>query len=416
MNTDFDRTHIWHPYTSVKTPYPVNAAAESSGTKIVLEDGTELIDGIASWWCAAFGHRRGEVIDAVRKQAEAMPHVMFAGFTHGPAIALAERLKQFLPEELEHYFYADSGSVAVECALKMALQYQHETGKPERMKIASVKGGYHGDTVGAMAVSDPGGMHRIFQGILPRQYFADQPPCPFGGKWSDGTFDSMRRLLDAHAGEIAAVIIEPVFQGANAMWFYHPEYLRKLRTACDRHGIVLIFDEIAAGFWRTGRLFASEYAGVVPDIMCIGKALTAGCMTLACAAASRKIAEPIQTFLHGPTFMANPLACAAACASLDIMRSRDWGLEVARIEKAFKRNLEPFRSLPNVRDVRVLGAVGVLEVERLPDPAAIRGIVLETGVWLRPYAHFVYAMPPFVVTDRELERIAAAMGKLADVR
>jgi len=265
-----------------------------------------------------------------------------------------------------------------------------------------------------MSVSDPGGMHRVFRGLLPEQFFADRPSCRFDAPWDEASFAPMKSLLEEHAGEIAAVIAEPVFQGANAMWFYHPEYLRKLREACDRHGVLLIFDEIATGFGRTGRTFASDYAGVLPDIMTVGKALTAGSVSLAVAAASDRVAEPIDVFLHGPTFMANPIACAAAAASVELFLSRDWGAETARIERRLKTALAPCRACPNVKDIRVLGAVGVLEVERIPDPETTRKIALETGVWLRPYDRFVYTMPPFITDDAGIDRIAEAMRALAD--
>ena len=414
MDYTTDRANIWHPYASAVTPPPVLGASASDGACIVLDDGTRLIDGISSWWCAAHGHSSPAVVQAIQSQASKLPHVMFAGFTHHPAMALAERLNQLMPSGLNRYFYADSGSIAVECALKMAIQYQSAVGHLHRCRIAALKGGYHGDTLGAMSVSDPGGMHRIFRGVLPEQFFAERPACRFDGDWADADFASMESLLDRHSDELAAVIVEPIFQGANAMWFYHPEYLRKLRAACTERGILLIFDEIATGFGRTGRLFASEYAGVQPDIMTIGKALTAGTISLAVAAASDRVAAPIQAFLHGPTFMANPLACAAACASLDLLSSYDWKSEVNRIESRLKANLASCRTCANVRDVRVLGAIGALEVDRIPDPETTRKIVLETGVWLRPYDHFIYTMPPFVTDDAVLDRIASAMRILAD--
>ena len=414
MDLSTDRANIWHPYASAVTPPPVLGAETSDGAYITLDDGTRLIDGISSWWCASHGHGRTSVVQAIRAQADKLPHVMFAGFTHRPAMELADRLNALMPRGLNRYFYADSGSIAVECALKMAIQYQAATGRPRRCRIAALKGGYHGDTLGAMSVSDPGGMHRVFRGMLPQQFFAERPACRFDGDWDDADFSSMEALLDGHADELAAVIVEPIFQGANAMWFYHPEYLRKLRAACTQRGILLIFDEIATGFGRTGRLFASEYAGVVPDIMTIGKALTAGSISLAVAAASDAVAAPIEVFLHGPTFMANPLACAAACAALDLLDSYDWRAETARIERRLKERLSPCRDCPNVHDVRVLGAVGVLETDSIPSPIRTRQIVLETGVWLRPYDHFIYAMPPFVADDAALDRITAAMRMLAD--
>lgn len=413
--TDIDANHIWHPYAPAVNAPPVQPAVRSAGTRILTGDGVPLIDGISSWWCASFGHRPAHVIEAVRRQAEQMPHIMFAGFTHEPAVRLTEKLRGLMPAGLEHYFYADSGSTAVECALKMALQYQRAAGHPERKKIAALRGGYHGDTMGAMSVSDPGGMHEIFHDILPHQVFLDRPECPFDAEWDDSSGSVIRHQIDRHAHELAAVIAEPVFQGANAMRFYHPEYLKVLRAACDAHGILLIFDEIATGFGRTGKLFASHYAGIEPDIMCIGKALTAGCMSLACAAASERIAAAIPALLHGPTFMANPLACAAASAALDLLNETDWRTHTARIERTLKQGLAAYRGMRNVRGVRVLGAVGVLEVEHIPDPETVRKTALETGVWLRPFDHFVYTMPPFITPEDELEQIISAMGRLVDV-
>ncbi len=410
---DFDREHLWHPYAPAMKGPPVNAAVRSCGSTVELEDGTRLIDGISSWWCAAYGHRPESVVQAVRAQAEKLPHIMFAGFTHGPAAELGERLLKLLPGGLEHLFYADSGSIAVECALKMALQYQRGCGRPGRTRMAALRGGYHGDTIGAMSVSDPGGMHAVFSGVLPEQFFAPRPSGRFGEAWREEDVAPMEELLRKHRDEIAGVIAEPVFKGANGMWFYHPQYLRELRRVCDELDMPLIFDEIATGFGRTGRLWASEYAGVVPDIMCVGKALTAGVMTLGCVAASGRIGKKVGTFLHGPTFMANPLACAAGAAAVALYGSRDWLKEVRRIEEGLRTGLEKYRTLPQVRDVRVLGAVGVLEMERIPEPEAVQRVVLEEGVWLRPYDRYIYAMPPFVVTEGELGKIAGAMGKLA---
>lgn len=416
MNKETDRNHIWHPYTSISHPRPVDAVASTSGTHIYLEDGTPLIDGISSWWCAAHGYCRPEIVHAIQEQVAKMPHVMFGGLTHGPAIDLATRLLKILPAGLEKIFYADSGSIAVECAIKMALQYQNAVGRPGRTRIAALLGGYHGDTIGAMSVSDPEEMHSIFRGVLPRQFFVPSPQCRFDEPWREEAFEPMRELLANHSDEIAGVILEPVFQGANAMWFYHPEYLRRLRQECDRHDIVLIFDEIATGFGRTGERFACLHAGVTPDVMCVGKALTAGAITMACAITTKRISDPIPVFLHGPTYMGNPLACAAACASLDLFESYDWKANVKRIEKKLKELLPKYRSLPNVQDVRALGAVGVLDVKKIPDEEQVRRIVLETGVWLRPESHFIYTMPPFVTTDEEIERIVDAMGRMAAIQ
>ena len=413
--TDFNtRLHIWKPYASAKNPPSTFNVNRSSGMTIVLDDGTEALDGISSWWCASHGHAPKTVVDAIRQQALKLPHVMFAGLSHEPAEALTQTLLKVLPPGLDKIFYADSGSVAVECALKMAIQYQLAVGRPERNKIAALKGGYHGDTIGAMSVSDPDGMHAMFQGLLPRQYFAPQPQCRFGQPWNKNDFDAMNALLDERGSELAAVIVEPIFQGANAMYFYHPEYLRRLREECNSRGILLIFDEIATGFGRTGELWAQNYSSVVPDIMCIGKALTAGTITLAAAVASSAVADVIPAFMHGPTFMANPLACAAAKAAVELLDCYDWRGNVKRIESELKAGLEPFRTLPNVRDVRVLGAVGVLEVKKLPCPDFVMKTVRETGVWLRPYGKFVYTMPPFIASTEDVRRIVAAMGVLAD--
>ena len=414
--TDFNtRLHIWKPYASTKNPPSTFNVSRSSGMTIVLDDGVEALDGISSWWCASHGHAPKTVVEAIRQQALKLPHVMFAGLSHEPAEALTQTLLKVLPPGLDKIFYADSGSVAVECALKMAIQYQRAVGRPERNRIAALKGGYHGDTIGAMSVSDPDGMHAMFQGLLPRQYFAPQPQCRFGQPWDENDFDAMNALLDERGSELAAVIVEPIFQGANAMFFYHPEYLRRLREECNKRGILLIFDEIATGFGRTGELWAQNYASSNPDIMCIGKALTAGTITLAAAVASSTVADAIPAFMHGPTFMANPLACAAAKAAVELLDCYDWRGNVKRIESELKAGLEPFRAIPNVRDVRVLGAVGVLEVKQLPCPDFVMKTVRETGVWLRPYGKFVYTMPPFIASTDDVRRIVAAMGVLADV-
>ncbi len=412
MNSSLDRDNLWHPYTSLSHPRPVDPVAGTQGNRIYLEDGTPLIDGISSWWCAAHGYCRPEIVEAIQKQAAKMPHIMFGGLTHQPAIDLADRLLKILPPGLEKIFYADSGSIAVEVALKIAIQYQQALGRTKRIKVAALLGGYHGDTIGAMSVSDPEEMHSIFKGILPQQYFVPSPQCPFHQPWKPEAFEPMETLLNTH-DDIAAVILEPIFQGANAMWFYHPEYLRKLRALCDKHDIVLIFDEIATGFGRTGERFACYHAGVTPDVMCIGKALTAGAITMACAITTQRIADPIPVLLHGPTYMGNPLACAVACASMDLFDSYDWKAHAKRIEKRLQEKLPQFKDLPNVQDVRALGAVGVLDVKKIPDEEAVRKIVLETGVWLRPESHFIYTMPPFITPDEDLDRIIDAMGKMA---
>ena len=416
-----DRAHLWHPYASMTQPPPVNLAVSASGTHLRLADGRELIDAISSWWCVCHGHNPPKIVEAVREQAGKLAQVMFAGFTHEPAIRLAEKLVRRLPEGLNKVFFADSGSVCVECAVKMAVQYQLAAGRRTRKRLATVLGGYHGDTAGAMALSDPGGMHEMFRGILPKHYFAPRPEIPFDGKWDSSDFAPMKQLLEEKSRDIAAVIIEPVFQGAGGMRFYHPQYLRELRAECDRHGILLILDEVATGFGRTGKFFAMEHAGIVPDIVCIGKGLTGGAITLAAAVASEKVAETISgtapgKFMHGPTFMANPLACAAGCASLDLFDEYDWAGRVESIRAQLCRELEPLRALPNVKDVRALGAVGVVELRKTPSPETIQKLVLETGVWLRPFGPWLYTMPPFITPPDEITAITEAMRKTALLR
>lgn len=414
-----DRAHVWHPYASIGAPPPVNLAVAAHGTKIRLEDGTDLIDAVSSWWCVAHGHNHPSIVAAIRDQAERMAHVMFAGFTHEPAIALANALVKQLPDGLDKIFFADSGSIAVECAAKMAVQYQLARGNVKRCRLAALKGGYHGDTLGAMALSDPNGMHTLFKGMLPTHFFAGQPQIRFGAEWDGADFDSMRALLNEHGDEIAAVIVEPIFQGGNAMWFYHPEYLRQLRKACDEQNILLIFDEIATGFGRTGKRFALEHADVKPDIMTIGKILTGGSVSLAAAITTRHVAETLCSgsagaFMHGPTYMANPIACAAGCASMRVMETYDWQNAVLRIEHELKDQLASYQRFTNVKDVRVLGAIGVLELHKPPTPERVQAMVRATGVWLRPFDHYLYTMPPFVTSSEEILRITQAMGRLAE--
>jgi adenosylmethionine-8-amino-7-oxononanoate aminotransferase len=414
-----DRHHVWHPYSSIAVPPPVNLAVAARGTKIRLADGTELIDAVSSWWCVAHGHNHPAIVAAIRDQAERMAHVMFAGFTHEPAIELAQALMKQLPVKLDKIFFADSGSIAVECAAKMAVQYQIAHGHEKRCRLAALKGGYHGDTLGAMALSDPNGMHTLFKGMLPTHFFAEQPRIRFGAEWDNVDFNSMRTLLAEHGDEIAAVIVEPIFQGGNAMWFYHPEYLRQLRKACDAQGILLIFDEIATGFGRTGKRFAMEHAGVTPDIMTVGKILTGGSVSLAAAITTSHVADTICSkspgaFMHGPTYMANPIACAAGCAAMRVMDSYDWQKAVLRIERELKNQLEPYRRCSNVKDVRVLGAIGVLELHEMPSTERVQSVIRATGVWLRPFDHYLYTMPPFVTSSEEILQITQAMGQLAE--
>ena len=415
---EYDRAYIWHPYASLRDPPPVRLAKGGEGIELILDDGRRLIDAVSSWWCVAHGHNHPAITEAIRRQSERLCHVMFGGFTHGPAVELAERLAAFAPAGLNRVFFADSGSISVEVAAKMAVQYQTALGHPERNRLLALKGGYHGDTSLCMALSDPDGMHTLFRGIMTRHFFAEKPVCPFGADWEPADAASLANLLDRHGGEIAAVICEPVFQAANAMNFYHPAYLREMRRLCDATGALLIFDEIAAGLYRTGPRWAQEHAGVKPDIMTVGKALTGGHLTLAATLASERVAETISAgtpsaFMHGPTYMANPLACAAACASLDLFAATDYHVNVVRLERDFRQGLEPLRGLPNVRDVRVLGAAAVVEVERLPARAEIERVIDAHGVWLRPFCNFIYAMPPLVTDAASTARIVEALADLA---
>ena len=411
---------LWHPDASTRTPYPANIVRSASGTRIRLDDGTELVDAVSSWWCACHGHNHPRIVEAVRRQSEKFTQVMFAGFTHEPAVRLAELLTSELPEGLTRVFFSDSGSVSVECALKMALQYQYARGERGRVRFGTVRGGYHGDTVAAMSVSEPGGMHRMFGGILPRQHFAPRPPIRFDEPWSDDAFAPMEEMLDRYGSEIAAVILEPVFQGANAMDFYHPEYLRLLRRATRERGILLILDEVATGFGRTGEFFALRHAGIVPDIVCVGKGLTGGAVTLAATVAHETVADTISSaepgvFMHGPTFMANALACAAGCASLELFREYDWAARVRAVESQLRTELAPLRQLENVSDVRVLGAIGVVELRRTPSPREIQSLLLECGVWLRPFGRWLYTMPPFITPPKEISAIVSAMRRIASL-
>lgn len=415
----FDRQHIWHPYTSLHDPLPCYPIVAAQGCELQLADGRHLVDGMSSWWAAIHGYNHPRLNQAMQQQMSQMSHVMFGGITHPAAVALCRQLVAMTPQTLECVFLADSGSIAVEVSMKMAMQYWLGRGET-RQQFLTLQRGYHGDTFAAMSVCDPqNSMHSLWRGFLPQHHFADAPECRFGEAWDERDINDFARLIEQHHSQIAAVILEPIVQGAGGMRFYHPRYLQQVREYCDRYGVLLIADEIATGFGRSGKLFACEHADIVPDILCLGKALTGGTMTLSATLTTRDVAETIGRsaagcFMHGPTFMGNPLACAVASESLALLQEGHWSSQVARIEQQLRDELLPLRDHPQVADVRVLGAIGVVESRTPVEMAAIQQHFVEQGVWIRPFGRLIYLMPPYVIAPAQLAQLTAAIGKALD--
>ncbi len=410
-----DRAHIWHPYSAMNSDQPLYPVVSAKGVRLKLEDGRELVDGMSSWWCAIHGYNHPAINQALGLQLADMAHVMFGGLTHPPAVALAEKLVALTPGPLQTVFFSDSGSVAVEVAMKMAIQYWHASGQPGKQHFLTIRGGYHGDTFGAMSVCDPvTGMHSLFSEVLTQQFFVDTPACRFGHPCAETDIEPLLQQLEKQGDRIAAIILEPIVQGAGGMRFYSADYLRKVRVLCDRFNVLLIHDEIATGFGRTGKLFACEHADVTPDIMCVGKALTGGYLSLAATLTTTDVSDTISNgdpglFMHGPTFMANPLACAAALASIDLLTNSPWQRRIADIEQALVTGLEPCSDFSWVSDVRVLGAIGVVELAKPVDMRVVQPQFVEAGVWVRPFGKLVYLMPPYITGASDLQQLTAAV-------
>ena len=410
-----DKKHIWHPYNAMGSDMPVYPVESAHGVRIKLTDGRELIDGMSSWWCAIHGYNHPVMNAALIKQLNSMAHVMFGGLTHEPAVELANKLVEITPQAMQSVFFSDSGSVSVEVAMKMAIQYWNAKGQQYKQKFLTIRHGYHGDTFGAMSVTDPvNGMHSLFTDTLAQQYFVDAPTCSFGETCSDDDIEPFRQRLETSKEKIAAVILEPIVQGAGGMRFYSAEYLRRVSELCNQHDVLLILDEIATGFGRTGKLFACEHADITPDIICVGKSLTGGYMTLAATLTTEEVSQTISNgdpgiFMHGPTFMANPLACTAAITSIKLLLESPWQQNVTNIEHGLVQGLEPCTQLNSVKDVRVLGAIGVVELYQAVDMKTIQPMLVDAGVWVRPFGRLVYLMPPFIIDESDLETLTAAV-------
>ncbi len=415
---DLDRNYVWHPYSAMGTNSPIYPVKSVQGVYIKLLDGRELIDGMSSWWSAIHGYNHPAINQALTSQLQTLSHVMFGGLTHQPAVDLAMQLVKLTPASLKTVFFTDSGSVAVEAAIKMAIQYWHAKKQPDKHKILTIRNGYHGDTFGAMSVSDPdNGMHQIFSNAITPQFFADAPTCEFDQPCTESDIIPLEIQLKNHHQNIAAIILEPIVQGAGGMYIYSPKYLKRVRSLCDQYGVLLILDEIATGFGRTGKLFACEHAEIEPDIMCLGKALTGGYMTLAATLTTTDVAQTISKgdpglFMHGPTFMANPLACTAALTSIKLLLGSPWQSRVEQIEKTLKSELTPCTVYEQVKDVRVIGAIGVVELHQKVDIDTIQPLFVEMGVWIRPFNNLIYIMPPYIISANDLETLTHSIVKI----